>query len=63
MAIEPIKLTPEDQRTLEELKPDIVVLENEIAKAERAGLDVTTLKSDLEKAKALLEGVLREYTD
>lgn len=61
MTIEPIKLTPEDQRTLEQLRPDIEVLEAEIAKAERAGLDVTTLKADLAKAKALLEGVLREY--
>ena len=61
MAIEPIKLTAEDQRTLEQLKPDIKVLEDEIARAERAGLDVTTTKADLVKAKALLEGVLREY--
>jgi len=61
MAIEPIKLTPEDQRTLEQLGPDIEALEREIARAERAGLDVTTVKSDLAKAKALREGVLREY--
>ena len=61
MAIEPIKLSPEDQRTLEVLKPDIEALEVELAKAERAGLDVTTIKSDLAKAKSLLEGILREY--
>jgi len=61
MAIEPIKLTPEDQRTLEQLGPDIEALEREIARAERAGIDVTTVKSDLAKAKALREGVLREY--
>lgn len=61
MAIEPIKLSSEDQRTLEKLKPDIEVLEAEIARAERAGLDVTALKADLAKAKTLLEGVLREY--
>lgn len=61
MAIEPIKLTSEDQRTLEHLQPDIVALEAEIARAERAGLDVTKLKDDLAKAKTLLEGVLREY--
>ena len=61
MPIEPIKLSPEDQRTLEELGPDIEALEAELAKAERAGLDVTTIKSDLAKAKSLLEGILREY--
>jgi len=61
MAIEPITLSPEDQATLERLKPDIEALEKEIARAERAGLDVTTIKSDLEKSRALLEGILREY--
>lgn len=61
MAIEPIKLTPEDQRTLEDLAPDIEALEKEIVKAGRAGLDVTKLTEDLAKAKALREGVLREY--
>ena len=62
MAIEPIKLTAEDQRTLEQLGPDIEALEREIAKAERAGIDVATLKDDLAKAKTLREGILREYT-
>jgi len=61
MAIEPIKLSPEDRRTLEELGPDIEALEREIARAERAGLDVTTLRADLDKAKTLREGILREY--
>lgn len=61
MAIEPIKLTAEDQRTLEDLGPDITALEAEIARAERAGLDVTKLKDDLAKAKTLREGILREY--
>jgi len=61
MAIEPIKLTAEDQRTLEQLGPDIEALELEIAKAERAGLDVVKLKDDLDKAKTLRAGILREY--
>lgn len=63
MAIEPIKLSDEDRRTLEQLQPDIKVLEEEIAKAKRAGLDVTRHEEDLKNARALLEGVLREYTD
>jgi len=62
MAIEPIRLSPEDRRTLEELGPDIEVLEKEIARAERAGLDVTKLKDDLAKSKTLREGILREYS-
>jgi len=63
MAIDPIRLTTEDRQTLENLKPDIEALEAEIARAERAGIDVTKPKNDLVKAKALLEGILREYAD
>jgi len=61
MAIEPIRLSPEDRRALEELGPDIEALEAEIDRAERAGLDVTKLREDLDKAKTLREGILREY--
>ena len=61
MAIEPITLSPEDKETLEKLRPDIEALEKEVARAERAGLDVTAVKKDLEKSRALLEGILREY--
>jgi len=61
MAIEPIKLSPDDRRALENIGPDIAALEAELNKAERAGLDVTRLREDLAKAKALREGVLREY--
>lgn len=62
MAIEPIKLIPEDQRTLENLGLDIEALEVELSRAERAGLDVKQLRADLEKAKTLREGILREYS-
>lgn len=62
MVIERIKLTPEDRRTLEELGPDMKALEAEIARAERAGIDVTRLKDDLTKAAALRDGILREYS-
>lgn len=61
MPIEPIKLSPEDERTLRELGPDIEALMREIAKAERAGIDVAKLREDLEKARTLRDGILREY--
>jgi len=61
MAIPEIKLTPDDQRTLEGLGVDIAALEREIAKAERAGIDVKTLKEDLTKAAKLRAGILKEY--
>jgi len=61
MAIPEIKLTPEDKRTLENLSGDIAALEREIAKAERVGIDVKTLKEDLARAKKLRDGLLKEY--
>jgi hypothetical protein len=61
MAIQPIKLAPEDQRALEALGPDIAALESEIARAKRAGIDVTQLEADLKSTKSLREGILREY--
>lgn len=59
--IEEIKLTPEDQKRLEDMAPDMRALEREVTKAERAGIDVAKQREDLEKAKKLREGVLREY--
>lgn len=62
IVVEELFLTSEDQRTLEELTPALDMLARNIAKMERAGMDVTTQKADLEKAKALRDGVLRELT-
>lgn len=61
MAIEEIKLSPEDKLKLLDLEADIIALEREITKAERAGIDVTELRETFEKAKKLREGILREY--
>jgi len=61
MPIEPIKLTPEDKKTLEDLGADIAALEAELDRAERAGIDVTELRKKLEASKKLREGILREY--
>lgn len=62
IVVEELFLTPEDQRTLEELTPALDMLKKNIAKLEKAGMDVTTQKADLEKATALRDGVLRELT-
>lgn len=61
MAVEPIYLTPADQKALEGLAEDIAALDREIARAEEAGLDVTELKEKHDKAKKLREGILRVY--
>lgn len=61
MPIEPIKLTFEDQKTLEDLGTDIKALEDELARAERAGIDVKEIKEKADAAKSLREGILREY--
>ena len=60
--IEELFLAREDQQLLEQLGPAIEMQEKNIAKCERAGLDVAQAKEDLEKAKKLREGVLRELT-
>ncbi len=61
MAIEPIMLTPEDQKMLEDLGLDLTALEDELAKAERAGIDVSEIREKVEAGKKLREGILREY--
>lgn len=61
MPIEPIKLTFEDQKTLEALGVDIAALEDELARAERAGIDVKEIREKVEAGKKLREGLLREY--
>jgi len=62
LKIEELFLTTEDQRTLEELAPAIEMLEKNIAKLKRAGLDITKAEEDLKAAKTLREGMLRELT-
>lgn len=61
MAIEPLKLTKEQQKVLEDLGTDVADLEREIARMERAGIDTKDLRERFEKARKLREGVLREY--
>jgi len=61
MAVPEIKLSEEDRNTLLALETDIAALEREIAKAERAGIDVTDLREKFDRAKSLREGILREY--
>ena len=61
MAIEPYKLTPEQEKTLKEMGPDLDALQREIDRAARAGIDVSELQAKLAKTKSLRDGLLREY--
>lgn len=58
---EPIKLTPEDQKTLEDLQDDIDFFSRELARAEATGLEVAEMKKQFEDATVLRANVLREY--
>jgi len=58
--VEELFLTREDQETLERLGPALEMIAKNIAKCEKAGMDVTKIKEDLAKGKALQEGMLRE---
>ena len=61
MPIERYKLTAEDKKVLEGLASDVNFLELEIERMERAGIDTKDMRDRLAKAKALREGLLREY--
>lgn len=60
IVVEELFLAQEDKETLEQLAPAIEMMEKNIAKVEKAGIDVTKAKEDLATAKALREGILRE---
>jgi len=59
--MERIKLDPEDIQKLNDLDPDIEFLNTEIARAKRAGIDVTKLEKDLNDIIQLRKGLIREY--
>jgi len=61
MANEKIKLTSEEKRRLVDLKTDMAFLEGELARAERAGIDISDLRAKYEKMKKLRSGILKEY--
>lgn len=61
MVFEPFRLTKEMKKTLLDLEEDIKLLKLEIARAKRAGIDVTDLEADYNKAVKLRDGILREY--
>lgn len=56
-----IKVAQTDLDTLRGMETQIAEAEQEIARAERAGFDVTEPRKKLEEAKRLRAGILREY--
>jgi len=60
--LEPITLSPEVEKTLRDMGPDISTLEFELAKAKRAGLDITDMEKKLAELKKIRVGLLKEYT-
>ena len=59
---EPITLSPEMKKTLTDMGPDITTLEFEIAKAKRAGLDISDMEVKLAELKKIRIGLLKEYS-
>jgi len=61
MPFEKIMLSEEDVEKIKELEPQLEWLASEIARAERAGIDVSELRKKFEEIVMLKEGLLREY--
>lgn len=59
--IEPIKLTKETIKDLRDMGEGIAILQAELERAERVGIDVKDLRKRFEEAKKLREGLLKEY--
>lgn len=59
--ITPIMLSPEALTDLKNMGPNMATLEKEIAKAERAGIDMKEAKARFEQSKKLRQGLLKEY--
>lgn len=59
---EPLKLSTESEKELRDIGPDLALLENELVKAKRAGIDVSELEVKMKEMKTLRTGLLREYT-
>lgn len=55
------QLTPEEIKALRDAQPALRALEQLIERAERAGLDLTAEKAELERRKLLTNGMLREF--
>ena len=61
MQKERIKLRAEDVKVLTDIEEDVNWLENELNRAERAGLDVTDLRKTFTATKKMRKGLLAEY--
>jgi len=57
-----IKLTPEEITELRGLEESISFMDQELRKAERAGIDVTEHRKEFEQMKRQRIGLLREYS-
>lgn len=58
----PIMLDEKTAKQLKDMGTDIAILETEIARAKRAGIDMTDTEKKFNELKNLRLGLLREYT-
>lgn len=58
----PIGPTPSELQTLRDLEKDIAALKEDLARAKRAGIDVSELEAQLANADALRKGLIKEYS-
>lgn len=58
MAVTP---TPAELQTLKDLDKSIKDLKEDLARAKRAGIDISDLEAQLDAADKLRKGILKEY--
>ncbi len=58
---QPIKLESDKIKLLEDMALTVSLLKTEVAKAKRAGIDVSEIEEKLNTTARLREGLLKEY--
>lgn len=61
MTVEAYKLTEKDRQELNALEGDIQVIENDLAKAEEVGIDVSKPKGEIQKLRKIRDGLLNKF--
>lgn len=60
---DPFKLTPDEQRTLRDMNPDLVAARETAQKLAAMGIDVSAQLERIQKASDIRAGFLRDFSN